>query len=55
MSAEQGRGALFDRPGQESVRRPFPQRTGDRHGLDHVADRAEADDKDAGGFHVEAL
>ena len=48
MAAQAAAGPLLDRPGQKRLRKPLPQSAGDRHGLNHVADGAEADDQDAG-------
>ena len=48
MSSQQRRRPRFDRPGQKRLGKPLAQRAGDRHRLDRVADRAEADDQDAG-------
>ncbi len=48
MATQQRRRPRFDRPGQKRVGKSLAQRTSDRHRLDGVADRAEADNQDAG-------
>ena len=51
MAAQERAGPLLDRPGEHRLRKVLAQGAGDRHGLDHVADGAEADDEDAWRGH----
>ena len=48
MPTQQRRRPRFDRPGQKRIGKSLAQSTSDRHRLDGVADRTEADNQDAG-------
>ena len=50
MAFDQFARALLDGPGQVGLGKTLAQRAGDRHGVDHVADGAEANQEDARGF-----